>query len=250
MTATIMQSPIIRDAALPMAIAASLALHASAFAVLLGLDAGTRPGARTLAEANPVPLEARLVAVPREVPPPAEAAPVEIPSPLAKESIARTHDKPAESAPVPRPASNATPTQTTLGWRPRIVVNDRPPRARFGAAFDGDELSGFPIEVDAAVVVPDRLDIPYPSAALAARREGTVLAWAVIDDQGAVESINVVEGDPEFAEAVQSVLAKTRFIPAHDHGKTLRFYVTLEFDFRIETPGAAGDVASTPAPAR
>ena len=104
--------------------------------------------------------------------------------------------------------------------------------------------------MDAAVVVPDRFDVPYPAAALAARREGTVLAWAVIDDQGAVESITVVEGEPEFAEAVQSVLAKTRFIPAHDHGKTSRFYVTLEFDFRIETPGATGDVASTAAPAR
>ena len=46
-----------------------------------------------------------------------------------------------------------------------------------------------------------------------------MLAWAVIDEHGAVEATHIVEGDPEFAEAVESMLAKTRFIPAHDLGK-------------------------------
>jgi hypothetical protein len=58
----------------------------------------------------------------------------------------------------------------------------------------------------------------------------------------------MVEGEPEFAEAVESVLAKTRFIPAHDHGKTLRYYITLEFEFRIEAAGAVADVGAPGSP--
>ena len=196
-------------------------------------------------------IEARLVTAPREVvPPPAEPRPIDAATAIAKESVARAVDSPAESS-LQKPAARAAMSaQTPVGWRPRIVVIDRPPRARFGAAFDGDELAGFPIEIDAGVVVPDRFDVPYPPAALAARKEGTVLAWAVIDDKGDVEATHIVEGEPEFAESVESVLAKTRFIPAHDLGKTLRYYITLEFEFRIEAAGAVADVASTAKPAR
>jgi TonB family protein len=81
--------------------------------------------------------------------------------------------------------------------------------------------------------------VTYPTARLDGRREDTVLVWAIIDAEGAVEETHVVEGTPEFGEAVEATLAATRFIPARDAGKTIRFYVTLEFEFRIEGPDTA-----------
>ena len=132
--------------------------------------------------------------------------------------------------------------RSPVGWKPRVVVNDRVPRARFGEALDGDALAAFSTEVDVAVAIPERFDIPYPRAALAARKEGAVLVWAVIDDQGRVDDVHVVEGDPEFAAAVDAALRGTRFGPARNLGQNVPFYVTLEFEFRLDATG--GTVAA------
>jgi hypothetical protein len=175
-----------RDAALPVAIAASIAIHVSTFAVLLGLDGGAPIAARASTDRVPTMIETRLVALAQNV----GEKPVESPSTDALQPAAPTptaHAEPLPELPTKTPAKGAPmETRTPVGWTARIVINQRPPRARFGAAFDGDELAGFPIEVDATVVAPDKIDVPYPASALAARREGTVLAWAVIDEQGAV----------------------------------------------------------------
>ncbi len=135
------------------------------------------------------------------------------------------------------------------GLMPHVIVNDRVPRARFGDALD-DALGEFPVEIDAAVVLPGKLEVPYPPAALAARRQDTVLVYAVIDPQGVVEETRVVEGTPEFAAAVEAALATMRFVPAHDHGQNIRFYVTLEFAFRIEGAGVTSDAPAATAEIR
>jgi TonB family protein len=218
---------------LPLALAASVAVHVSTFAVLVGVDGGPPPSTRAFVPpASPV-LEARLVAraaapsLEPPAPPPTVALTPPTPPepPVAAPAIARQAPGAAKDAPSP------------VGWKPRIVVNDRVPRARFGDALEGDALAGFPIEVDAAVVVPDRIEIPFPRSALAARKEGAVLLWAVIDENGGVEATNVVEGDPEFAQAVEAALARTQFVPARDLGKNLRYYVTLEVEFRLDAAG-------------
>ena len=238
-----------REAALPVAIAASIAIHVSTFAVLLGLDAGPRVAPRATADRAPIMIETRLASLARDVAPtPVEPPPADTLKASAHTAIAQAEPLPEPTTAVPAKVAPITDAHTPVGWGPRIVINQRPPRARFGTAFDSDELAGFPIEVDAAVVAPDQMDIPYPPSALAARKEGTVLAWAVIDEQGAVEATHMVEGDPEFADAVESVLAKIRFIPAHDLGKTLRYYITLEIEFRIEPTGAVADVGAPMSP--
>ena len=120
---------------------------------------------------------------------------------------------------------------------PRVIVDDSVPRARFGEALEGGALSGFPAEVEFPVRLPGKLAVPYPRTALEARREGTVLAWAIVDPQGVVEETNIVSGQGDFNEVVRETLARTRFIPARDRGATMRFYVTLKFDFRLEDRG-------------
>ena len=52
-----------------------------------------------------------------------------------------------------------------------------------------------------------------------------------------MEQTTIVAGPGDFNEAVKATLAKTRLIPARDGGKSIRYYVTLRFEFRIEDRG-------------
>ncbi len=118
---------------------------------------------------------------------------------------------------------------------------------RFGEALDDETLWEFPGG-------SRRRRSPSPASSKSpirrrrsrAHREDTVLVWAVIDPEGAVEQTHVVEGTPEFAAAVEAVLSTMHFIPAHDLGRNIRFYVTLEFDFRIEGAGTPNGAATSP----
>jgi TonB family protein len=231
-----------RSATLSIALAASLAVHVSMFAALVGVDAGPRASTHSDAALAAPLLVARIVAA---TPPVHAVAAVTLPAPAAFAPSAA----PPESAPAgpslvkPSPDASAG-ERSIVGRKPRIVVNDRVPRARFGEALDGDALAAFLTEVDAGVGLPERFNVAYPRAALAARKEGSVLVWAVIDDRGRVDSVHVVEGDPEFAEAVDAALKATPFVPARNLGQPVPFYVTLEFEFRLDATG--GTVAAGP----
>jgi TonB family protein len=232
-------SPRDRKATLSIAVAVSVAVHLSTLAALVGVDGGPRAWTRAVAVATAPALEARLVA--RTTAEPPAAPPV-----AATDAALSPPARPTEPL-APENVANASPAAGTgerspVGWRPRVLVNDRVPRARFGDALDGDALAAFLTEVDAGVALPERFEVPYPRAALDARKEGTVLVWAVIDDQGRVDDVHVVDGDPEFAETVDTALRATRFGPARNLGRNIPFYVTLEFEFRLDAAG--GKVAA------
>lgn len=231
----------LRSATLPVALAASLAVHVSTLAALVGVDGGPRAAARDAATSLPAVLQVRLVA-PATVASPEPS--LSGPAPAALAALAPpveiSHD---DGRPTkPSPALGGSGERSPVGWRPRVVVNDRVARARFGEALDGEALSGFAAEIDAPPVVPEHIEVAYPRAALAARKEGAVLVWAVIDDRGAVDSVHVVEGDPDFAAAVEEALPRTRFVPARNLGANVPHYVTLEFEFRLDA--AAGTVTA------
>lgn len=128
---------------------------------------------------------------------------------------------------------------------PRVIVDDSVPRARFDEALEGGALAGFPAEVEFPVRLPGKLTVPYPRTALEARREGTVLAWAIVNRQGVVEEMDIVSGQGDFNAVVRETLSRTRLVPARDGGTTLRFYVLLKFDFRLEGRGEAGATSAS-----
>jgi TonB family protein len=235
-----------RDATLPVALAASVAVHVSTFAVLVGVDGGPGAAAR---DVTPLPavLQARLVAV-------ASVASPEPPIPAPPDAVLALAMPAVEmprvqgSATPPSPAAGRPGERMPFGWKPRVLVNERVPRARFGDALDGEALSGFAAEIDAPPVVPEHIEIAYPPAALAARKEGAVLVWAVITDQGAVDSVHVVEGDPDFAAAVEEALPRTRFLPARNLGANIPHYVTLEIEFRLDAGGGTVTAARPAVP--
>ena len=62
--------------------------------------------------------------------------------------------------------------------------------------------SEFPVEIAQGVRLAAKPDVKYPEDALAARRQGSVLAFVIVDAKGAVEEVSIVEGAPEFAQPV------------------------------------------------
>jgi TonB family protein len=243
------------DASLRISFAGSVVVHIAAFAALAvitgGLDRGTVAYATAAGPYLEVALTPPRVAV---VDPPVALAVVsamsasDIVAP-APEPVLTLKDLPMPIAPPPSNSGDGT-----GGVRPSVSVTDRFPMARFGDFLDGDRLAGFPREVDVPVRLPGELVVPYPLAAWAAREQGIVRVFAIISEDGSVEQSNLQldQPSPELGKAVDDVLSRTRFIPAEDGGKAIRFYVTLEFVFRIEATdsdkAAGGDATASPPP--
>ncbi|MEO8675058.1 MAG: energy transducer TonB [Casimicrobiaceae bacterium] len=252
----------LRDATLTIALVVSTVAHVAVFATLGRIQGDSPPGSRLSGVVVPT-LEARLVTLPvadvggtASGPAPSESGPVPmyaIPNPMA--DIARVPPAPPAEPPPAAPEAARASTNAGASERdlaamrmPRIVLDAEIPRTRFGGTFENGALDEFPGEVDARVGVPDRIEIPYPPGALAAGQEATVIGWAVIDPNGAVEAMHVVDGPEEFADTVEKVLARTAFIPARNNGLNIRFYVMFAIDFRIDAGGTvAVDKAATSA---
>jgi TonB family protein len=229
------------DAALGSALAASIAIHVTTLAVLLVTGSGAGGGTLALQNGAERPVEVMLATARTSA---SARTASEVLAALAAESlpVPPKESPPAPSAlspPAAATAARSAPAHTGGSRRPRVTIDDRVPRARFAEALEGGPLADFPLEVETPVGLPGKLDVPYPPSALDAQREGTVLAWAIVDAQGRVEDVHVVEGPPDFAAAVTSALRLARLIPARNDGSPIRFYVTLAFDFRLEARGDA-----------
>ena len=77
----------------------------------------------------------------------------------------------------------------------------------------------------------------YPASLRAASIEGRVTVRFVVDTLGRIEPgtpVLLASTDPRFTAAVQDVLPRLRFTPAMAGGRTVRMYVEMPFEFRIE----------------
>jgi hypothetical protein len=143
-----------RDATLLAALAASIAIHASVLVALGGIE--RRPQA---ANALPQP-EPRVLAVALITP---NAPILSTPEPAPVETTAPPLPVLPAEPPAIVPAATEAVAAVAAGVHDRVGLNkshidvsDQVPRARFGDALDRDALADFPVEVDRAIVLPDR----------------------------------------------------------------------------------------------
>jgi outer membrane biosynthesis protein TonB len=129
-----------------------------------------------------------------------------------------------------------------------VRVSTDPTLARVGWFLENRSRDEYPSEVRQAVAIDAALDVAYPAAALAAHREGTVLAWLAVGTDGAVTELNIVSGDDDFSLAVADALGPARLKPATDiEDHPIPFWAVLEFDFRLDGAAApGGTVAAAP----
>jgi TonB family protein len=97
----------------------------------------------------------------------------------------------------------------------------------------GRQISEFPVEVDLPVRLRDPIAVRYPSAALAAGRQGSVVVWIVVNTLGKAEEVQVVDGAEEFSAAVLAALRDIYFLPAQNNRRLIAFPLSLEFSFRL-----------------
>jgi TonB family protein len=235
------------DATLGSAFAASIVVHVTTLAVLIAAGAGAGGGSFAAPGGTERPVEVVLATAGTNAPDRPASNVLSLPSvealrvPPPKESA---HAVAAVAHPTAAAVERSAPARTGGTRRPRIVIDERVPRARFAEALEGGPLADFPLEIETPVALPGKLDVAYPSSALEAQREGTVLVWAIVDPEGKVEDVHVVEGASDFAAAVAATLGRTRMVPARNGGAPIRFYVTLAVDFRLEARGEATRAAA------
>ncbi len=240
------------------AFAASLLVHA---AIVIALLSWVSLGDRS-ASADPLALAVRLVGEPQPAPPvpvavsapeqaaaerPDEGAALAIASVAPVEASRITPAQPAASAVLvpPPPAMASAPPASAV---PLGSVDVRLQNQSLLTGLPNDlanrTTTEFPVEVARLVRMPSKPVVAYPPEALKAQRQGSVLAWVTVEANGDVEEIIIVDGDLEFANAVETALAGTRFEPAADRSGPIRFYTMLRFDFAGGSPGAAAATAT------
>jgi TonB family protein len=92
-------------------------------------------------------------------------------------------------------------------------------------------------KIESPITPPECVSCPdpaYPQRARQARREGVVVFWAIVNEQGRAEEIRVKESlgmglDEQAVKAVQ----QWRFKPAMRNGKPLAVYMVIEINFHL-----------------
>ena len=98
----------------------------------------------------------------------------------------------------------------------------------------------------------------YPTAAMQAKQEGTVLVTFVVERSGSVGEVEVKQPIAPLldAEAIRVVKAGPKWTPAHNHGQLVRQRVTLPVSFvlaegsgeTVEVPAAGSAKPGQPLP--
>jgi protein TonB len=109
-----------------------------------------------------------------------------------------------ELAPTPAPAEPSSPTTPVL-----IRGDVKPPRKIVHVA---------PV---------------YPTIARGARREGTVILRAIIDTEGNVVDLSVVESVPLLDEAALEAVSQWKYVPTLLNGQAVPVVMTVQVDFRL-----------------
>src|SRR5262245_9737722 len=73
----------------------------------------------------------------------------------------------------------------------------------------------------------------YPSMAKQLKIEGAVELEAVVSENGAVEKVNIVSGNPVLTRPAADALKKWKFAPFTADGKTVKAVVPVSLNFKM-----------------
>ena len=88
-------------------------------------------------------------------------------------------------------------------------------------------------EEEAQKAVITRVNPDYPAMAKQMHLAGKVQVDAIIDADGNVEQVKVLNGNPLFTGAVTNAMKKWKFNPLQANGKTVRAVAGFAFDFKL-----------------
>lgn len=82
-------------------------------------------------------------------------------------------------------------------------------------------------------VLVRRVEPMYPDFAARARVEGTVILEAIIDEQGAVQSLTVLRSVPLLDKAATDAVTQWRYSPVTLNGAPVRAILTVTVSFTM-----------------
>ncbi len=74
----------------------------------------------------------------------------------------------------------------------------------------------------------------YPAIAKQARIQGAVRMTAVIDRNGNITEIQILEGNPLLVEAARNAVAKWRYSPTFLHGQAVEVVTNIIVKFKLQ----------------
>jgi protein TonB len=74
----------------------------------------------------------------------------------------------------------------------------------------------------------------YPDLARKANMEGKVILKGLIDENGTVTKVVVIQGDEVFRDAAMGALYNTKFKPAINGGRAVKVWITYPYIFRLK----------------
>jgi TonB family protein len=74
----------------------------------------------------------------------------------------------------------------------------------------------------------------YPQMAKQLRISGAVELEAAVNEEGAVDNVRVVSGNPVLTKAATAALLKWKFKPFTNNGTPVKALATLTFDFKAQ----------------
>jgi TonB family protein len=165
---------------------------------------------------------------------------------------------PTATVPTATPGSNVNLAQSTNATVPAnpqkgasIQAAKQPPPAGHGGATSGVGPANVNLppsngvgksHASDLVEVPEdfaddqvvhRVHPAYPKAARAKKLHGTVVLQAVVNKQGKVDSLQLVSGDPQLAQAAAEAVKQWRYKPYSRNGEPTDFQTRVTVDFKL-----------------
>src|SRR5271165_6924391 len=89
------------------------------------------------------------------------------------------------------------------------------------------------------LIVTKKVKPDYPAAALPDKLQGQVVVRIVVDEDGDVESTQVISGNPVLAQAAVDALKQWKFQPFIRNGQAVKAAIKEQFDFAPPADAAA-----------
>jgi protein TonB len=226
-----------------------------------------------VAKTEPPPPPPPPPAVPEVIPPPPppvkvvttpKVEPKPTPSPIEKPKPA-PKAPPAAAAPIVRPEQKVQrleqPPPVKEFRAPREMPTDVPkeadPREDKGIAVYGEPGRGDPAGLEGGVarggvaggtvggvvelpdgaqpprLLPGATVPPYPPAARADRKSGTVVLKAIVYADGTIGDVRVLEGEEPFVSAALTAVRSWRYEPARLNGQPIAVYREIRIPFKL-----------------
>jgi len=88
-------------------------------------------------------------------------------------------------------------------------------------------------KTEALAIITSRTPPEYPAIARQLKLEGQVEVEAIVAEDGSVEQVNIISGNPVLTRAAVAAVKKWKFTPVKADGKSVKARAPLSLSFKL-----------------